>query len=67
LGRLQFKASSGKRVSENPSQQNKLGLVVCVYNTSYAVGIGRRIMVQAGWCNPRQKDWRCGSSGKVLS
>jgi hypothetical protein len=45
LGKLQFEASLGKKVSEAPIATSKLVMVVLIYDLSYAGGIGRRIVV----------------------
>jgi hypothetical protein len=42
-GRLQFKASLGKKVGETPISTNKLSLVYC--NPRYEGGIGRKTLV----------------------
>jgi hypothetical protein len=38
----------GKKFSKTPSQPIKLGVMVHVCNSSYAGGVNRRIVVQAG-------------------
>jgi hypothetical protein len=37
-----------QKVSDTPSQQKKLGMVVCSCHPSYARGLSRRFMIQAG-------------------
>jgi hypothetical protein len=43
MGGLKFKVSLRKNVKVTLSQQNKLGIVVCAYNPSYAGPRDRRI------------------------
>jgi hypothetical protein len=42
IGRPQFKASLGKEKLSRTVSKNKLDVVVCAYNLSYVVGIGKQ-------------------------
>jgi hypothetical protein len=42
---LQVKANPGQKVSDTPISTNKLGVVACTCDPSYAGGVGKRIVV----------------------